>query len=129
MPLPEHLYERPKSLTVSVLAWCGIVGGVLGCLGIAAMFVSGTGLPPVGRLLGAPAALAAAIGLRNRRNWARLSYIGVTGLGFVATPFTVIRAQLPPAVWFALVPVLAVQGFIVYKLCSRDVREEFGVEE
>jgi len=130
MERPEGLYEWPRSITVSILAWLGIVGGAMGSLGFLLLLL-GTpgGHLPITALAGPPVTLVASLGLRQRRDWARKSYIGVLGLGMlrvlVALPWS---GSLATTGVLALITI-AIPGLIIAKLCSHDVREEFGAAE
>jgi len=113
-----------RSLTVSALAWLGIVSGVLGCIGAVYMvFTPRHALRPLG-LLGSVALLVAAIGLRNRKNWARLAYIAAA-VGGIAN-FAIRRIMYG---WGGVPLDVVLYGLIIAKLCSRSVREEFEALE
>lgn len=114
-----------RSRIVTALAWLGIVSGVLGCIGAVYMvFTPRHALRPLG-LLGSAALLVAAIGLRNRKNWARLAYIAAAVGGIANFAIRLIQYG-----WGSTgLAVVVLNGLIIAKLCSRSVREEFGALE
>lgn len=134
-----------RSRLVTVIAWWGIVSGVLGCAWGVPMLLSAPSLRSVIVLAGSIASLATSIGLRERREWARRGLIFVLGYTVVMAFASVLRAPLPEQLLSQLQPeevatlrsaaraamltgaaVLAViNGAIIAKLCTRRVREEF----
>ena len=146
--VPVETWPR-RSLTVSALAWFGLLGG-LGTVAVGwAALKIGFSLTNIGALAGGLVAISASWGLWRRREWARQSFIGVQiyGLAFVIArvlfPGLIYRSirfppNLPPeihdmalrnarsAAVFAMVPAVLIGGFVIYKLTSRRVREEFA---
>ncbi len=147
--MPPHV---KRSSFISVMAWLGIVSGALTALGTCFAVVTHPTFAMLIGFLSGVATLATSLGLRLRKEWARLGFIFVlaysTLMGFVgaarirmpdlsqfgaaggigqeqADAFTpTLRATaLAGAVVVALLNVL-----ILLKLTSRPVREEFGAE-
>jgi hypothetical protein len=125
-PLPRSRFDRAgRSLTVSILAWGGIIAGILGCVSVALLFLSPRPMP-LNLTLGAPIGLAVAIGLRMRLEWARRGYIAAMAFGALSFAVRALReVQTSPSILVALLVSLAFYGLIIAKLCSRGVREEF----
>ena len=130
----------------------GLVGGLwtttFAWLALRANFA----LTNVGVLAGGLMAIAASWGLGRRREWARQSFIGVQIYGFVVMCTRALFPQLlyrgvkfpenfPPemrdvalrqarsAATLSLVPAFLIGAFVVYKLMSRRVREEFQAQD
>jgi len=143
--------QRPRSTFISVLAWFGIIGGAFGTLvGLGILAFSPT-LTALWILLGAVAGLICSLGLRQRRNWARLSFIGVQVYGILNVVVTAVRGPVPAGALrdagvsaaqarevMSMMRGAALAGYAVYvlinlliiaKLCSRQIREEFGVAD
>ena len=53
-PLPHSVFDKPRSLTASVLAWLGMVGGAIGCIDIILGFLPPAPLPALATLVGSP---------------------------------------------------------------------------
>ena len=124
-----------QSRAVSFLAWLNVVSGAIGVVhGFGSMLASPT-LSHIDLVVGSVGALVAGLGLRRRRNWARLSVIGVSA--YAIASFVVsgiywtgaVRSSHMPVFWFYLGCFALVEVLIILKLCSRGVRLEFGVDE
>lgn len=124
-------FPPPRSTTVSVVAWMGIMSGLGGTVGGLIMISAMPTVRGAGVLAGSVAGLVVSLGLSRRRNWARLSTIGALVLG----PLNYLRILTLPTspgvhrTWVALVPVLLINTALVAKLLSRNVRAEFGADE
>ncbi len=118
--------RRPQLLFVTILAWLGVAVGILGCLGaVLVLFADKHGLPPLRFLLAAPLLLAAAIGLHQRRDWARWFYIVILALGIANFA---VRFVLHGGRGLGLIIVsmgVFLNGLLIARLCSRPVRAEF----
>lgn len=158
MTLPDNAAPRaalpaPRSTFVTVIAWFGIVSGCMATLGGVVLMAAGpAGIRSGGILASGVMGLAAALGLRRRRHWARLSFIGVQALTIAQSLITVVSSQsrmmeqliasgLPAeearslaatarntSLVFALV-FAVINGLIIAKLCSPEVRQEFDEAE
>jgi len=147
--LPPHV---TRSSFVSFMAWLGIISGALTALGTCFAVVTHPSVPMLIGFLSGVATLATSLGLRQRKEWGRLGFIGVisysTLMGFVGAA----RIRMPELSQFgatggigqeqvdALMPMLRAtalvgavvvalfNALIILKLSSRAVREEFGAE-
>lgn len=126
-----------QSVFVTVIAWLGIISGILATLGGLMMLAVTPGMRPVVTLAGGVMALAAAIGLRRRRNWARLGFIAVLALSVVNGLINAFRVSGVPDINAAevrnyyLAWVLGfgvINGLIIAKLCTARVRAEFDAD-
>lgn len=83
-------------------------------------------LASISTLGGGVMALVAAIGLKRRRNWARLSYIGVQVIGIVRIlTLALAQSQARSAVFTGVLVYALINGLIIAYLCSPSVLEEF----
>ena len=124
-PLPKSRFDPPtRSLSVSIIAWLGIIAGALGCINVAIQFLSPQPAP-LRLAVSAPIALAVAIGLRMRLEWARRGYIAALAFGFFAIAIQLLRQDTGPSIVAAVIVASIFYGLIIAKLCSRSVREEF----
>ena len=118
--------QRPRLLFVTALAWIGVAVGILGCLGAAlVLFAHKQGLPPLRFLFASPLVLGAAIGLHQRRDWARWFYIVILALGIANFA---VRFVLHGGRGLGLIIVsmgVLLNGLLIARLCSRPVRAEF----
>jgi peptidoglycan biosynthesis protein MviN/MurJ (putative lipid II flippase) len=64
-----------RSGLVSFIAWCGIIGGGFALLGGLTFSLTQPSLRSLAYLLAAIAVLTTSLGLRNRREWARVGFI------------------------------------------------------
>jgi hypothetical protein len=147
--MPPHV---TRSSFVSLMAWLGIISGALTAVGTCFAVVTHPTLPMLVGFLSGVATLATSLGLRQRKEWARIGFIGViaysTLMGFVGAA----RIRMPELSQFgatggigqeqvdALMPTLRATALvgaivvalfnvlIILKLSSRTVREEFGAE-
>jgi hypothetical protein len=150
MPLPEAAYA-PRSRFVSIIAWLGIVSGCFATLSGVLIVRESPHLSSFGILAGGIMAVVAGLGLRRRRNWARLSFIAVQALAIVQSfarlvsqPAIIERqlsssgvsaadakaaaATLPTMFLVMTLAFSLINALIIAKLCSRRVREEFEAE-
>jgi hypothetical protein len=153
--LPTETARAPRSTFISGMAWFGIVSGALATLGFCSFLLSQPGIAAVVGFLSGAATLATSVGLRKRREWARLGFIGILGysiaMSFVgvwslrmpnlsemaaaggAPPPGISQEQLDalasamrPAALVGALVVGFINALIIAKLCTRRVREEFG---
>ena len=142
----------PRSTFVTVIAAFGILGGCFATFGGLMMLAMQPSLTAVSVLVGGVFGLVAAFALRRRRNWARLSFIGVQAYAILGSIVNVIRqpaqiaarltstgmsaedaraaasASRTPMMVVALI-FGVINILIIAKLCSRDVRAEFDALE
>lgn len=141
-----------RSLFVSVIAWLGIGSGCMATLGGVMMVLANGNLTAFGLLAGGIMGLIASVGLLRRRNWARLSFIGVqayailNGFANVVSQPAVVATRLSSsglsaddasaalasarsAMLVAAVVFTLINGLVIAKLCSRRVRAEFEAAE
>jgi len=155
--LPTGTARAPRSTFISGMAWLGIVSGALTTLGSCPFLLSRPSIAAVVGFLSGAATLATSIGLKQRREWARLGFIGILGysiaMGFGgawrlrmpslseiaaaggAPPPGISQEQLDalassmrPAVLVGALLVGLINALIIARLCTRRVREEFGAE-
>lgn len=137
-----------RSRFVTLIAWFGIVSGVMGSVTGCLFVVTEPGLSSLVLLLSAVASLVTSLGLRERREWARRGLIAVLGYAIVMGCYGALRtplpqglaAQLPPDELAAMTTTMRramvggaviiglVNGLIIARLCSRRVRREFGAD-
>ena len=146
----------PRSAFVSVIAWLGILSGGSGVLACGIFIAIQPSFQFVVGLLSALAGLATAIGMWNRREWARQGFILVLAyssvMGLIATvrfrapqlstmvpaggqPPAITQAQVDALTSTMRVGLLIVTGvvtlinvLIILKLRTQRIREEFGAE-
>jgi hypothetical protein len=147
----------PRSTFVSVIAWMGIVSGALGTLGSCLAVLFGPTLHAVIGLLSSAAMLVASLGLRKRREWARIGFMAVLAYSAVVSIVGAVTARAPRLADFGMLvgalPVNVTQAqldeiaatirtgtiaislcivlfnvLIILKLRSRAVRAEFAPE-
>lgn len=94
--------------------------------GIALLFIAPE-VRSVAIVAGGIAGFLASRGLLKRRNWARLSYIGVMGLAIAkgVIKVIVIPVEFRGMALMGAAAVALINGLIIAKLCSGEVREEF----
>ena len=115
-----------RSGLVSLLAWLGILSGLGATVMGVAMVSARLELASISTLGGGVMALVAAIGLKRRRNWARLSYIGVQVIGIVRIlTLALAQSQARTAVFTGVLVYALINGLIIAYLCSPSVLEEF----
>ncbi len=134
-----------RSRVVTIIAWIGIVSGVLGTIASGMVALSAPDLATILWLASAVAGLVTSIGLLVRREWARRGLIAVLGytvaMGFLQVIIVPLPAQLAgqvpddvlqearagvrAAMLASALVFGAINGLIIAKLCTRRVREEF----
>ena len=115
-----------RSLGVTSIALFGIVSSLW--LGYSIFNIAGSRRPSLLLALEALLALVAAVGLLARRNWARLSYIGLMTITVLNIAVQYRHLIGSPS---ALLSGALVGGFaalIIAHLCSRAVRAEFNAD-
>jgi hypothetical protein len=150
-PSAPHV-PRPRSKFVTVIAVFGMISGCLALFGGGAVAMMQPSLQTVGMAAGGVMAVAAAWGLLKRKNWARLSFIGVQALAIAQAFYRIaviprdlsarmtamgltaedVRASVATARSAALVFAVIftiINGLIIAKLCSPRVREEFEEQD
>ena len=96
MPEPALVYP-PRSRFVSFIAVLGILSGGSGVLAFGRLVLLHSALRNVAGLVGAPAALATAVGLWKRRDWARQGFIWVLACSTIMGSVRVLRLLRPAA--------------------------------
>jgi len=91
------LEEPPvsRSALVSVVAWFGILGGAMGTLSGLILMLSAPSMTAVSVLVGGAATLYSAIGLRARREWARVGFMVVLAITSLAGIIGALRFRIP----------------------------------
>ena len=90
MPEPALVY-RPRSRFVSFIAVLGILSGGSGVLAFGKFVLLHPTLRNIAGLVGALAALVTAVGLWNRRDWARQGFIWVMACSTIMGSVRVLR--------------------------------------
>lgn len=148
---PALVPSAPKvrrSRFVTVIAWVGIVSGVLGSVAGCVFVLAAPSASSVLILASSVASLATSLGLRERREWARKGLIAVLAYTTAMSLIGALGARLPDTLTGQLPPeeleglnatmratmlvsalvMGAINGLIIAKLCTRRVRAEFGAE-
>ena len=126
-----------RSAFVPILAWLGILSGGLGGIRLLFTVASHPTWHALVGLLSCCATLAASLGLRARREWARQGFIAVIAYYSALAVTNVLRLQAhgDALTGVARTFLLVMLGFflvinlsLVWELCSRRVREEFDAK-
>jgi len=156
MPATERP-QPPRSTFVTVVAWFGMVSGAFSALACLLLLLVHPALSTLVGLLSGTATFVCAAGVRRRREWARRGFIAVLGYSAVVSVVGALRVRAPRLADFAALGVtlppgftqaqfdaigslirtatiaialviVAVNGLIILKFCSRRVRSEFDAE-
>lgn len=84
-----------RSSLVTAIAWFGILGGALGTASGLGLMLAAPSVTNVAVLVGAASTLYSSIGLRARREWARVGFMFVLGVTAVAGIFGAVRFRMP----------------------------------
>jgi hypothetical protein len=151
--LPPANARPVRSTFISIIAWLGILSGAMGVIGSCAFLLVHASVAGFIGLASGAVALATALGLRRRREWARQALVAFLGystlMGFVEavrfrlpqlSSFTA-AGGVPPGVTQAQLDAMAASAhstaltgaavfgllnvLIILKLCTRRVRAEF----
>jgi hypothetical protein len=129
MQLVRSTTPRPRSGLVTFLAWITLVPSAIGVLGGAVSLLIMPRLAVALVLAGSVTTFVTALGLRRRRNWARLAFIWILSFAILNAFISLYRARwAPQRETLALVVVFvlaAVNGLIIASLSSDRIREEF----
>ena len=143
-----------RSRFITGLAWFGMVSGAMASLGACLMCVVSPSLGNLVFLVSSVGTLVTSVGLRNRREWARRGMIALLAYSTLAGLLGAIRTRAPDAsaltgdpslgvaqadldaAFGALRPVFIggalviglLNGLIIVKLCTTQVRAEFAAE-
>lgn len=129
----ESLLHRsaPRSRFVTVVAWLGIVSGASVTFSAVTGIALGNHvtLRLLAALAGGILAMIAGAGLNQREEWARQGFMFVQAYGMVGTLINFVTGPMHIGALVALVIVLAINGWILAKLRSPEVRAEFEDSE
>ncbi len=120
----------PRSWFVTVIAWLGLISGVGATFsGITAIALDRVTLRAVATLAGGALAMVAGAGLNQREEWARQGFIFVQAYGMAGALLAFASGPIGAGSVIILAVGLAINGWIIAKLCSARVRAEFEDDE
>jgi hypothetical protein len=130
MAIQPLLHPSPlQSRFVTVVSWLGILSGAgITFAAVTTIALDHAGIGLLAALAGGVMAMIAGAGLNQREEWARQGFIFVQAYGILAALIDVVRGPTIGAL-LGLAVGLAINGWIIAKLRSPEVRAEFDASE